>query len=99
MVIRRFGVWSVAKLYAVISACFGLIVGAIIAAVSAIGGGLAAASNEGSSPFPAAFLGVGAIILAPLFYGVMGLIAGSLGAVMYNLFAGVVGGVELETEP
>jgi hypothetical protein len=31
-------------------------------------------------------------------YGVMGLIGGALGAVLYNVFAGMVGGVDLEIE-
>jgi hypothetical protein len=43
--------------------------------------------------------GVGAIIFLPLFYGVLGLIGGALGAALYNLFAGLFGGIELETQP
>jgi len=43
--------------------------------------------------------GVGAIIFLPIFYGVLGLVAGAIGAALYNLFAGMLGGIELETEP
>lgn len=43
--------------------------------------------------------GVGAIILFPILYGVMGLIFGAVSAALYNLFAGIVGGIELETRP
>jgi hypothetical protein len=94
MVIRHLGVWSVAKLYATISATFGLLVGLIVAAVSMAGAGLAREAGT----FPAAFLGVGAIVLAPLCYGLFGIVAGSIGAALYNLFAGMVGGVEIDVQ-
>jgi hypothetical protein len=38
---------------------------------------------------------VGAIILFPIFYGVMGFLVGALGAFIYNLVSGFVGGLEL----
>jgi hypothetical protein len=43
-------------------------------------------------------MGVGAVVALPVFYGCMGFIAGAVGALFYNLFAGMVGGVELRTE-
>jgi hypothetical protein len=43
--------------------------------------------------------GAGAIILLPLFYGMLGMVMGAIGAALYNLFAGMFGGIELETEP
>ena len=95
MVIRRLGVWSVAKLYATISAAFGLFIGLCVAAVSALGAGL---SRNTDLPLPAAFLGLGALIAAPIFYAVIGLISGAIGAGLYNLFAGMVGGIEMEIQ-
>lgn len=97
MVIRRFGVWSVAKLYAAIAGTFGLIIGLIIAAASTVGAGLPR-SADGTSPFPMAFLGFGAIVAVPLCYAVLGLISGAIGAALYNLFAGMVGGIDLEIQ-
>ena len=43
--------------------------------------------------------GVGAIIFLPLFYGVMGVVLGAISAGLYNLIAGMLGGIEVETEP
>ena len=43
-------------------------------------------------------LGVGGVIALPIIYGVMGVIGGALGAVLYNVFAGMVGGVQVEVE-
>ena len=31
-------------------------------------------------------------------YGIIGFIGGAIGALLYNLFAGMVGGVEIEVE-
>jgi len=103
MVIRRIGVWSVARLYGGICAAMGLVFGAIFALIAVLGGMAGAATNSGSGPFGSAGLGamfgVGAIIILPLFYGILGLVMGAIGAALYNLFAGMFGGIELETEP
>ena len=103
MIIRRFGVWSVAKLYAGIMATGGLFGGILIALISMAGGmaGLANSSDTGAGLVGgglAAVFGVGAIIVLPICYGVFGLIAGSIGAALYNLFAGLFGGLEVEIQ-
>jgi hypothetical protein len=41
---------------------------------------------------------VGAIIVLPIFYGVLGFIAFAIGAVLYNVLAGMVGGLRVEVE-
>ena len=95
MVIRRFGVWSVARLYGLFTAAMGLIFGIGIALFSAIGMSMA----EGDEPpFLAGVFGVGAVVILPIFYGCMGLIAGAIGAALYNLFAGIIGGVNVDVE-
>ena len=49
--------------------------------------------------------GVGAIVIGliimiavPIFYGILGFIGGVIGALVYNLAAGVVGGLKFELE-
>jgi hypothetical protein len=37
-------------------------------------------------------------VLLPLLYGILGFIGGAIGAAVYNLFSGIVGGLELELE-
>ena len=101
MVIRHIGVWSVARLYGGISATLGLIFGAVIALASVAGGlaGMAAESGSGGiPPVIGAVFGVGAVIFLPIMYGVMGVVAGAVGAALYNLFAGVFGGIELDIQ-
>lgn len=101
MVIRRFGVWSVAKLYGALLAAMGLLFGAVIALASMIGGAAGALGGDGpaSAAGPMAMMfGVGAIIFLPIFYGVLGVVMGAISAALYNLFAGLIGGIEVETE-
>lgn len=95
MVVKRVGVASVAKIYGAISAAVGLVIGFFFALASLVGAGMAE-SAEGA--FLGPIFGVGAVIIAPIFYGVMGLIGGAVTAVLYNVFAGMVGGVRLEVE-
>ncbi len=102
MVIRHVGVWSVSRLYGATSATIGLLIGACFALVAALGGMAGAMRDSGSglaSGGLGAMFGVGAIILFPLLYGVVGLAGGAIAAALYNLFAGMFGGIELETEP
>jgi hypothetical protein len=42
--------------------------------------------------------GVGAVVVLPVFYGLMGFVGGLLSSALYNLVARTVGGVELEVE-
>jgi hypothetical protein len=45
-----------------------------------------------------AFIGVGMALALPVFYACMGFVFGVLGAVIYNLVAQWVGGIEVEVE-
>jgi hypothetical protein len=97
MVIRHIGVWSAARMYAAISAAAGLFFGLCLAALSVLGAGFGAPADDAPTWLAPVF-GMGAIVALPVFYGVMGLLAGSIGAVIYNLFASVVGGLEIDLQ-
>lgn len=96
MELKRIEPWSAAKISGAINAAMGVIVGMLFALGSMIGGLVGQGAEEGAL-FGAVF-GVGAVIVLPVFYGVIGLVAGALGAWLYNVFAGVVGGIELQLE-
>jgi hypothetical protein len=102
MVIRHIGVWSVARLYGALSGSIGLLFGAIVALV-AMAGGMAGVLDSSESGLASGGLGmmfgVGAVVFLPLCYGVMGVVVGAIGAALYNLFAGMFGGIELDTAP
>jgi hypothetical protein len=38
------------------------------------------------------------VVIMPILYGIMGAIGGAIGAILYNVFAGMVGGVALNIE-
>jgi hypothetical protein len=96
MTIKRFGVWSVAKMYGILSFIFGLIIGVIFgAAMASLAPEGEARAMGGASSI---IMGVVFMIAMPVFYGLIGLIAGAIGAVVYNLLAGIIGGVKFELE-
>jgi hypothetical protein len=97
MVVRRVGVWSVARIYGAMTASFGLIAGLCLALLSTVSAGLLSQSNDMPSWLGPMF-GVGAIVFLPIFYGVIGLVVGAISGALYNLFAGMVGGVELDIQ-
>ena len=98
MVLKRVGVLSAAKIAGALYASMGLIFGCIIAVISALGAFGAATQTSGAPAWMGALLGVGAVILLPILYGILGLVGGAIGAALYNLFSGLVGGLELEMQ-
>jgi hypothetical protein len=92
-IIKSVGVLSVAKIMGMIYGCMGLIFAPMFLLIGLMGSAL----GQRNSPLAGIF-GVGFAVLMPVFYGVLGFIAGLIGALLYNLFARWVGGFELEME-
>jgi hypothetical protein len=95
--ITRIGPVSAAKVAFVLYGAIGLIVGCIVAVASLLGATLGMADGDSSALFGAIF-GVGAVVLLPLLYGFFGAAGALISVAVYNLSAGVVGGVELTVE-
>jgi hypothetical protein len=99
--IRKIGILSVAKIYAVMMLAMSLIVsipyGLMVMLFGAVMVGSGA--NEGMMAGGGAIV-MGLLIMVgiPVFYALIGFVAGALGALIYNIFAGIVGGVEIEVE-
>jgi len=54
---------------------------------------------EGGPPIPAMLgMGFGLMLLAPLLYSFMGFVSGLIGALIYNIVAKWIGGIEIEVE-
>jgi hypothetical protein len=92
MVLRRIGPLSAAKISGVMNIVFGLIVGFFFTVASVL------MSSSPDAPPAGMLFGVGAVVVLPVLYGVLGFVSGLVGALLYNVFAGVVGGLELELE-
>lgn len=99
MVIKRVGAMSLAKIAAVLYAGIGLIVGAMFSLSGLIGAAtwMAQSDARGGAMFGTLF-GAGAIIVLPIFYGVIGFIGTLIAASLFNFAAGMTGGVQIEVQ-
>ncbi len=96
------GILSVAKIYAVmffamsllISIPYGLVIIGFSLMGAASGGGEAALMLGGGG----VVAGIAIMVGIPIMYAIFGFIGGVIGALVYNVFAGLVGGVEIYVE-
>jgi hypothetical protein len=97
-VVRRIGPGSAFKVGLVLYAVIGLVMGLFIAGVSGIAGSLAPVASQGglNARSFGMGMGMGAIIIIPILYGIIGGIIAALMAVIYNVVAGWVGGLEVD---
>jgi hypothetical protein len=95
-VVRRIGVLSLAKIQSTLYALLGLIYGAFVSLFAMLGAALLYSGGSSSGSHVGMLFGVGAVILLPIVFGVFGFIGGLIIGGLYNLVAGMVGGVEIE---
>lgn len=91
--ITKIGVLSLGKIMGIIYAILGLIFGAIMTLFS-----LAAGPMMYGQGAEGMLLGAGAIIVLPIFYGILGFLSGIITALVFNAVTGIIGGLELEVE-
>jgi hypothetical protein len=95
MVIKRVGPVSCAKVVAALYMIVGVAIGALIS-LGSMAGGMAS-----EAPWMAglgAAIGIAAIVVLPLVYGALGFVATLIGAWLYNIAAGIVGGIEIDVQ-
>ena len=95
MIIKRIGPLSCAKLSGLLYAIIGLLIGGVFSLAAMAG---AFASETAGAAGIGAIIGVGAVIVFPILYGLMGFVATLIGAWLYNVAAGIVGGVEVDMQ-
>jgi hypothetical protein len=108
MTIRRIGILSLAKLQAVIVGVVGLILGIpfgcflmIQGAISYIrpvptGGGAVLESGRGRGGL--AIIGLLMVVMIPILFGLAGFVTGALVGLIYNLAAGMIGGLDIDVD-
>lgn len=84
--IKRFSIGQSAKFLGVLYLLFGLLFVPFFLLMGAF-------APEGTGGFGTMFA-----LALPILYGVFGVIGGAIGAVLYNLVSGWVGGIEVEME-
>jgi hypothetical protein len=94
MIIRRVGPLSCAKIFGILQALVGLMMGGIFFLISLIGT-FATAADAPFGPLRA-FFGVAAIFFFPVLYGCMGFLVGLVGAALYNVLADSIGGIQVD---
>ena len=95
MVLKRVGPLSCAKIAGTLYAVLGVLVGAVVSLAASAG--LFAAGTSDRAALPLMF-GVAAIVIFPIMYGCIGFVGALIGASLYNVLAGSVGGIELDME-
>ena len=92
MVIKRIGVLKLGIFQGAMGVFFGLLVGLMLMLFGSMIGQATGNSSMGMLG------GAAALFLMPIGYGIGMFVAGIIGAAVYNLVAGIVGGVELDVE-
>src|SRR5262249_17498817 len=93
-IIKSVGILSVAKMMGLIQGCLGVVLIPFFLLVG-LAGSLA---GRQESPF-AGMVGIVLAFFMPIIYGLLGFIMGAIGAVLYNLFAKWIGGIEVQMRP
>jgi hypothetical protein len=89
MVIKRIGVLKLAIFEGALMAAFGILAALTFMLFGSMFGGHSGALLVG---------GIAGLIILPILYGIFGFIAGAITAALYNLVAGIVGGIEIDVE-
>jgi uncharacterized membrane protein len=95
MVITRIGPISCAKIAGTLYAVMGLVLGGVFSLVSLAG---AFGATQETATFPMMNYGVPAIVVFPVLYGCLGFVGALIGAWLYNVLAGWIGGIELDIQ-
>ena len=100
MELKRIAPGSAFKVGGGIYGAMGLLIGCLFSFLALVGAGFAglAGSSDVGPGFVGALFGLGAVIILPIFYGLMGAIMAALMAALYNLIARFFGGLQLDLE-
>jgi hypothetical protein len=93
MVIRRVGALSCANVAGLLYLILGFVFGAFVSLLTA--GGMMFGEQPGGMLGRMIF-GAGAIVVLPIFYGVLGFVMTLVMAALFNLVAGITGGIEVD---
>ena len=88
--IQRVGVAQLAKVMGVLYLLLGIVFLVFMLVFSR------AMPGAPGGAFPGFGYGMGMIVLLPVFYAILGVVFGALTAALYNVVAGMLGGVEID---
>jgi hypothetical protein len=91
--IKRFAPLQLGKMLAVLYGIMGVLIVPFFLIMSAVSAQLPPEQRAGMMAF-----GVGFALFIPVMYAAMGFVSGALGALIYNVVAKWIGGIEVEME-
>ena len=91
--IKRIAPLQLGKMLAILYGIMGLLFLPFFLVMSAIGSHMPASQRTGMI-----FVGAGFAVFMPILYAIMGFVFGALGALIYNVVAKWIGGIEVEVE-
>ena len=94
--LRRVDPISLAKVMSIGLALFGFIVGAFFALFAVAGAGIGAALSESTEPLFGVLFGVGAVVILPVVYAILGFFTGLLYALVFNAAMRWTGGLQID---
>ena len=98
MVVKRVGPLSIAKVAAILYAIIGLVYGGLFSLFGMAGALAGGGEQSGLGAGIMGIVGVGAIVMLPILFACLGFVGFLIGALLYNLVAGMVGGVEVDLQ-
>ena len=98
LTIKRVGVLSLAKIFAIVFLVLGLIIGVIYGLFFMLLGGALFSQAGGNAAAMGVVGGLAAMVMIPLFYGGLGFVMGAIYAAVFNAASGFLGGLELQVE-
>ena len=90
MVIRRLGALSCAKVVGLVYLILGLVFGACLSLLSMLG------FAGGTTSVLQGMFGASAIVLLPIFYGLLGFLGTLIMTSLFNVVVGITGGIEVD---
>ena len=100
--VKKFDVLSVAKISGLCYGAMGLLFVPFFLLFGMVASQVGKQVGGQTGGLPAGFgamFGVGMAVMMPVIYAVMGFVMGAIGAFVYNLISGWIGGIEVELEP
>ena len=94
MILQRIDPGSCGKVLGSLYAVLGFLFGVFVSLVSLVGAVAPRVDFQGM--VVPSVLGLGALIIFPVVYGLIGWILGMIGAALYNVVASFVGGIEID---
>jgi hypothetical protein len=95
-VIQRINPASAFKVGLIVNGFLGLVLGAFCTVVSIAGTAFARPTHIALFGATGIYIGYFAVIFCPIVYGLLGGVAAALGAFIYNLASGWIGGLEID---